>query len=155
MKVVSLFLLVGLLAGYGLPKLAVKQVCPQREPTVVAMTAEPAAEPHDTPTVDEVRHFITQVALEMSVPPQLALEIAKSESGFRPHAVRLERNRTLSMGVFQINQQMVRPLGIEDPLDYKQNVIGAIGHMKHLIDRYGADGVKCRWVNGEWSKSCR
>ena len=76
------------------------------------------------------------------MPPWLALEIAESESKYRPHTYRVERNRTLSVGVFGLNQVLWHTVGVDDPWDWRLNVIGGVGCLSRLVKKYGGDEAK-------------
>jgi len=133
---------------------------PLSTPTLAVVPECKSDSTTDTPTVDEMKRFITQTALEMQVDPQLALEIARTESGYRPHAVHVERDRSVSLGVFQLGPRTAKVLGVDDPLEWRQNVIGGVGYLGRLTAKYGGgaagvEKVKCAWVNGEWSKVCK
>ena len=67
------------------------------------------------------------------VPLGLLKAVAKTESGFRPDAV----SRCGAQGIMQLMPGTAKSLGVEDPFDPEQNVMGGAKYLGSLLGRYG------------------
>ncbi|WP_277668630.1 lytic transglycosylase domain-containing protein [Caproiciproducens galactitolivorans] len=79
---------------------------------------------------------IFQTAAEKyNVPLNLLKAVAKAESGFDASAV----SRCGAQGVMQLMPATAKALGVEDPLDAEQNIMGGAKYLSDLISRYDGD----------------
>jgi soluble lytic murein transglycosylase-like protein len=78
---------------------------------------------------------VIRAAQRHGVPPDLALAIARTESGFDPHAI----SRTGAMGLMQLMPSTAAMLEVDDPFDPRDNADGAARYLRTLLARYGAD----------------
>ena len=60
---------------------------------------------------------------------------AKAESGFNPKAV----SKAGAMGVMQLMPGTARSLGVSDPYNARQNILGGAKYLKQNLDRFGGD----------------
>lgn len=67
------------------------------------------------------------------VPPGLLKAVAKAESGFQPDAV----SRCGAQGIMQLMPGTAKSLGVEDPFDPEQNIMGGAKYLGSLLGRYG------------------
>ena len=67
------------------------------------------------------------------VPENLLKAVAKAESGFRADAV----SRCGAQGVMQLMPSTAKSLGVSDPFDPEQNIMGGAKYLGSLLDRYG------------------
>ena len=77
---------------------------------------------------------ISAAAAAQGVDPNLALAVAKQESGFSQSAV----SGAGAIGVFQLMPSTAAGLGV-DPYDQSQNITGGIAYLKQLLNQYGGD----------------
>lgn len=123
--------------------------------------AQPAPQPCALPSPlsqeDQIRSFIIRTCLDMRVDCVQPLAIAWQESRYRPEVVREERDHSISSGVFQLNSVLLKTVGVEEPLDWRSNVIGGVGWWSHLLHRSKGDVrlARCMWFHGENSRGCR
>ena len=61
--------------------------------------------------------------------------MAKAESGFNPKAV----SKAGAMGVMQLMPGTARSLGVSDPYNARQNILGGAKYLKQNLDRFGGD----------------
>lgn len=71
------------------------------------------------------------------VPVNLLKAVAKAESDFDPNVV----SHCGAMGVMQLMPENVKTLGITDPFDPEQNIMGGARHLRDMLDRYDGDTV--------------
>lgn len=90
----------------------------------------------DVPAVD-YPSLITEKAKQYGIAPDLALAVARKESGMNPDA----RGALDEIGLFQLRPGTAADLGV-DPTDPIQNIDGGVKYLKQLHDRYGGDTRK-------------
>ena len=69
------------------------------------------------------------------IPSKLLRAVAKAESGFNPRAV----SKAGAMGVMQLMPGTARSLGVSDPYNARQNILGGAKYLKQNLDRFGGD----------------
>ena len=67
-----------------------------------------------------------------SISPKLLRAVAKAESGFNPRA----RSGAGAMGVMQLMPATARSLGVTDPYDPWQNIMGGAKYLKEKLDQF-------------------
>lgn len=85
-------------------------------------------------TPDQIKEYIIQCAVELGVEPEIALGIAKQESGFSQN----KRSAMGAVGVFQIMPSTARKIGF-NPYHYKDNIRGGISYYKQLKRMFKTD----------------
>lgn len=94
-------------------------------------------------SVPAIQQAIISAAQSMGVDPNLALAVAKIESGFRQYD---ERGDVLmsstpgshATGIFQLQPGTARALGV-DPANPIGNIQGGVGYLRQLLRQYGND----------------
>lgn len=76
-----------------------------------------------------------EASLKYNVPVDLIRAVAKAESDFRPNAV----SKCGAQGVMQLMPKTAEYLGVKDPFDAEQNIMGGTKYLKELLDRYDGD----------------
>ncbi|WP_437760854.1 lytic transglycosylase domain-containing protein [Sorangium sp. So ce1389] len=104
-------------------------------PRAAAVEAAPAASASpadgaagDVPYAAHVR----EAAALYSLPPELILAVMKVESGFNPKAV----SRAGAMGLMQLMPGTAEEVGVRDPFEPRQNVLGGARYLRILINAY-------------------
>ena len=69
------------------------------------------------------------------IPSKLLRAVAKAESGFNPKAV----SKAGAMGVMQLMPGTARSLGVSDPYNARQNILGGAKYLKQNLNRFGGD----------------
>lgn len=85
-----------------------------------------------TTDMDEI---FQQAANQYGVPANLLKAVAKAESGFDPNAV----SSCGAQGVMQLMPSTAAALGVQDPLDAEQNIMGGAKYLSEMLNRYGGD----------------
>jgi len=111
------------------PLVNTRQAC-AAGPTLSAMASMGMAEAA-VPTADLAR-LVRGIALRQSVDPALIMAMVAVESAFRTDAV----SRRGARGLLQLMPATAISLGVSDPHDPLQNLVGAIGYIRRLLDRY-------------------
>ena len=70
--------------------------------------------------------LIEEAAGQTGLPQELISAVIAAESGYRPDAV----SSTGALGLMQLMPGTARSLGVEDPLDPRQNVLGGSRYLK-------------------------
>ncbi len=82
----------------------------------------------------EIRDIVVEESNKVGFDEDLALALGKTESGFDPDAL----SGKGAKGVMQLMPDKAEELGVENPLDARQNIRGGIEHFKYLIKKYGS-----------------
>lgn len=85
-------------------------------------------------TMAEIKEYIVLCASELGVEPEIALGIAKQESGFCQE----KRSYMGAVGVFQMMPSTARRIGF-NPYNYKENIRGGISYYKQLKKMFKTD----------------
>jgi soluble lytic murein transglycosylase-like protein len=111
-------------------------------PPAAAQTAAPtqanAVPPPATPTLDLPGGFgklVDEAARKYGVEPALIAAVIETESRFNPDAV----SRAGAKGLMQLMPDTARGLGVTDPGDPVQNVLGGAKLLGQLIEKYGGN----------------
>src|SRR4051812_13600400 len=80
----------------------------------------------------DVQQRIQQQAAAAGVPPEIALAVAKQESGFNQAA----RGRAGEIGVFQLMPATAEYLGV-DPYSLDDNIAGGISYLHQMFQKFG------------------
>jgi cell wall-associated NlpC family hydrolase len=81
---------------------------------------------------------IVAAATANGVSPALVKAVVRAESGFDPNAV----SRAGAQGLMQLMPSTAAGLGVTDPFDPKQNLMGGAKFLRQLLDRFGGDPSK-------------
>jgi len=100
-----------------------------------------AADPRVTVSMDDFQivspehaydHLIHEAAREHRVDPALIRSVIRAESGFNARAV----SRVGAMGLMQLMPDVADELGVEDPFDPRDNIMGGTRLLRDLLDRH-------------------
>lgn len=69
------------------------------------------------------------------LPVSLLKAVAKQESGFDPSAV----SSSGAMGIMQLMPETARELGVDDPFDPEENIMGGARYLASMMKRYDND----------------
>ena len=83
-----------------------------------------------------IQEKIRQQALTQGVPPDLALAVAKRESGFNQAAI----GKDGELGIFQLMPATARGLGV-NPADLDSNIQGGIAYLRQMYTQFGDWGT--------------
>lgn len=79
--------------------------------------------------------FIQKAALHYDVDISLIKAVIDAESSFNPKSVSSKG----AMGLMQLMPGTAEGLGVADPMDPYQNIMGGVKFLKSLLDRYDGD----------------
>lgn len=82
--------------------------------------------------VSGVRPLLLAAARQEGVPPALLAAVVDQESGFNPHAV----SKAGAKGLTQLMDGTARSLGVKDPFDPWQNLVGGARFLRAMLDRF-------------------
>jgi hypothetical protein len=79
--------------------------------------------------------IIREAALKYGVDPDLVRAVIRTESNFNP----LAKSRAGAKGLMQLMPRLAKELGISDPFDPRENVLGGTRYLSKLLDRHDGD----------------
>src|SRR5689334_11343592 len=79
--------------------------------------------------------IVQRASVYYQLPAELLWAVIKVESNFRETAV----SRAGARGLMQLMPSTARAIGVSDPLDPEQNILGGAYYLRHLANRYQGD----------------
>lgn len=83
-------------------------------------------------TMDDI---FAKASMTYGVPLNLLKAVAKAESNFQPEVT----SRAGAMGVMQLMPATAEALGVTDPYDAEQNIMGGAKYLSDMLKRYDGD----------------
>lgn len=83
---------------------------------------------------EDLQPIVEGAATETGVPPDLLNAVIGAESGFHSGAV----SPTGAQGLMQLMPGTAEALGVADPFDPAQNVLGGARYLREQLDRFGS-----------------
>lgn len=79
--------------------------------------------------------FVNEAAQMFSLRPGLLFSMMKQESGFNPNA----RSPVGAMGLMQLMPGTAKEVGVVNPYDPKESVMGGAKYLRKMLDMFGGD----------------
>lgn len=86
-------------------------------------------------TGESLEAVFAEASRTYGVPVNLIRSVAKAESNFNPKAV----SHAGAIGVMQLMPATAKSLGVSDPYDARQNIMGGTKYLKQNLERFGGD----------------
>jgi len=83
----------------------------------------------------ELDSIFEEAGKKFNISPDLLKAVAKVESTFRPHIT----SKVGAMGIMQLMPGTAKYLGVDDPFDPYQNIMGGAKYLKEQIERFDGD----------------
>ncbi|MBE0486871.1 lytic transglycosylase domain-containing protein [Marinobacter sp.] len=91
---------------------------------------------HKTPLfLNPFRDEILTAAREFQVDPALVRAVIHAESAFNPSAI----SPVGAQGLMQLMPGTARELGVDNPLEVKENIRGGVNYLARMLQRFGGD----------------
>jgi soluble lytic murein transglycosylase-like protein len=78
---------------------------------------------------------VHRAASYYQLPPELIWAVIKVESDFRDHVI----SGAGARGLMQLMPRTAKAIGLKDPLDPEQNILGGAYYLRSLANRFGGD----------------
>jgi hypothetical protein len=102
-----------------------------------------------SPSRLDIQQALRAAAAQYAIPPELALAVAKHESGFNPLAKNLNRDKygnviSTDWGVMQLNDQTLKTFGLseQDAVNPTKNIDAGVRLLSQLMQHYHGDQTK-------------
>jgi len=83
-------------------------------------------------TKSQIHQAIERAASRYNVPSDLIQSVIRCESNFKPDAV----SRAGAQGLMQLMPATANDLGVSDPFDIQQNIMGGTRYLRQMLDRF-------------------
>lgn len=103
--------------------------------TDLAPAAVTVAREKNSPPRTEMTDIAERAAERYGVSPALVKAVIKAESNFNPSVV----SHAGAQGLMQLMPGTAQDLGVSDPFDAEQNVMGGTRYLKQLLSKYDGD----------------
>jgi soluble lytic murein transglycosylase-like protein len=90
---------------------------------------------NETSVETQIDEAIKSAAAQFDLDPDLIRAIIKQESNFDPNDV----SKTGAMGLMQLMPETAKLMGVENPLDIKENIRGGAKYIKELLNAFDGD----------------
>ena len=102
--------------------------------TITMSDAVPLELPNAIPSRPEqmFENLIQEAALAHNLEPALIRAVMSTESAFNPKAV----SPVGAMGLMQLMPALAKEMGVKDPWDPRQNVMGGAKYLRRLLDSH-------------------
>lgn len=91
--------------------------------------------PETKPNSGKIESYINKASARFGVSPHLIKAVIQAESSFNHQAV----SPAGAQGLMQLMPATAKELGVDNPFDPEQNVMGGTRYLKSLLDRYEGD----------------
>ncbi len=106
----------------------------QRKP--LGTSPDGAGEATAAPTpLSPYEDIIREAAVKYGVDPDLVRAVIRTESNFNP----LAKSGAGAKGLMQLMPRLAKELGISNPFDARENVLGGTKYLAKLLDRHDGD----------------
>jgi soluble lytic murein transglycosylase-like protein len=85
-------------------------------------------------TPDELASLVDEASSRTGLPAELISSVIATESGNRPDAV----SPAGALGLMQLMPGTARTLGVDDPLDPRENVMAGAEYLRRQLNRFGS-----------------
>ncbi len=85
--------------------------------------------------IQKYEPLIRDAARQFGLSPDLIHAVILAESAYRPNA----KSPKGAMGLMQLMPATAQRLGVDDPWDPAQNILGGAAYLRWLLDRYSGD----------------
>ncbi len=89
-------------------------------------------------TIPEIKEIANEYAVKHNVPPGLVDALIKTESSYNPFAVSPKGAK----GLMQLMPAAMKELGVSNPFNIRENIMGGVTHLKKLLEKYNWDYKK-------------
>ena len=90
-----------------------------------------------TTTKDKIISMIDEASEKYGVDSKLVQALVQQESGFNPNA----KSKAGALGLMQLMPATAKGLGVNDPMNPKENIEGGVKYLKSMLDRFHGNTI--------------
>lgn len=126
------------ISGANIPQAPLDPSVPLPTSTGVPSTLDQALKLSTPSSSSPLQDIVKYASQQTGIEPNLIAAIINQESGGKTNAV----SPAGAQGLMQLMPETARSLGVTDPNDPVQNVMGGSKYLRQMMDRYGGDITK-------------
>ena len=85
----------------------------------------------------EIMNMIDEVCEKYDVDSKLVKALVQQESGYNPNA----KSKAGAMGLMQLMPKTAQGLGVNNPMDPKENIDGGVRYLKSMLDKFHGNKI--------------